>query len=227
MPDPLACIVVPRLERLELPLPGGAMIAGEFRKLLDMAQPALAPLAPFFTVIETMMAIIAVVEAVPAALGPPPDPAKLSSTLADLKDKVERLVLLLPQAALPATLVAIVDILIAELGAVRRELLTLQLQAERVRRTRMTADSLVDAALSAIADCAEQTVNQEASNLARALASLEALLTLVGMFSQLVGGPAPPSFRALEGKPLDALIEPIDALIDQLTTLRAAIPGAP
>ncbi len=227
MAGPLSCIVVPRIERLELPLPGGAMIAGEFRKLLDMAQPALAPLAPLFTVIETMTAIIAVLEAIPDALGPPPDPAKLSSTLADLKDKVERLVLLLPQAALPATLVAIVDILIAELQTVRRELLTLQLQAEQVRKTRMTADSLVDAALSAIADCAEENINREASNLARALASLQSLLTVVGMFSALVGGPAPPSFSALEGQPLDALIEPIDGLVEQLTTLRAAIPGAP
>ena len=220
----LECVPIPPLEDpLRLSLPGG--IAIEHQNLAELAQSALAPLAPVFTIIETIVAIAQAIEAIPAALGPPPDPSKITSAIDELKKKMEKLILLIPQTSLPVTLIGLVDILLSELKKHRLDLLALAAQVSEIENSRKTAQELGDEVLMAIADCAEKNIEQEADNLARAIAALSGLVTIVGLFSKMVGGPEMPDFASVRGKALSELLAPIEALITALETIRGVIPG--
>ncbi len=220
----LECIRIPPLEDpLRLELPGG--IAIEHQNLAELAQPALAPLAPVFTIIEVVIAIFEAVKAIPDALGPPPDPSKITSAISALEQKMDKLLALVPQLALPRTLIGLIDILLHELRRTRLDLVALQARAAAIEASRLKGADLGDAALMAIADCAEENLEQEADNLARALAALSGLVTIIGIFSSMVGGPEMPDFSTMRGQSLEKVLEPIDALIDALSTARGVIPG--
>lgn len=220
----LECIKIPTLEDpLRLELPGG--IAIEHQNLVELAQPALAPLAPIFTIIEVVIAIFEAVKAIPDALGPPPDPSKITSAISALQQKMDKLLALVPQLALPRTLIGLIDILLHELRRTRLDLVALQARAAAIEASRLKGAALGDAVLMAIADCAEKNVEQEADNLARALAALSGLVTIIGIFSSMVGGPEMPDFSSLRGQALDTILEPIDSLIDALSAARSVIPG--
>ena len=220
----LECIRLPPLEDpLRLELPDG--IAIEHQNLAELAQPALAPLAPVFTIIEVVIAIVEAVKAIPDALGPPPDPSKITSAISALEQKMAKLLALVPQLSLPRTLIGLIDILLHELRRTRLDLIALQARARAIEASRLKGADLGDAALMAIADCAEQNLEQEADNLARALAALSGLVTIIGIFSGMVGGPEMPDFSSMRGQSLDKVLEPIDALIDALSAARGVIPG--
>ena len=217
------CIEIPEIpDPFNITLPGGVSI--EHINLMEVIQPALTPLVPFFNIIDTIVAIFNCVKAIPDTLGPPPDPTALAARLPDLAEKVNQLLKLIPQLSLPLLIVGIIDLIIDTLNQARTELMHLQQQVQQILGVIDRATDLDDAGLSAIAQCAQANVAQEAANVGKSLAALGKLIGLVNLFLGMVGGPEIPDLSNLAGRPLDDVVEPLDAIVDALKTARDAVP---
>ena len=157
-------------------------------------------------------------------LGPPPDPTVLAACLPDLAEKVAKLLKLIPQLSLPLTIIGLIDLVIDTLRQARSMLLHLQQQMQQILGTIDRATNLEDAGLMAIAQCAQANVAQEAANVGKALASLGKLIGLINIFLGILGLPEIPDLSDLAGRPLDDVIPPLDAIVEQLENARAAVP---
>ena len=217
------CLELPSLpDPFDITLPGGVTI--EHINLMEVIQPALTPLVPIFDIVDTVVAVLNCIQAIPAALGPPPDPTVLAACLPELARKVDRLLRLIPQLSLPLLIVRLIDLVIDALRKARSELLHLQQQMVQIAGAVDRATDLDDAGLMAIAQCARANVAQEAANVGKALASLGRLIGLINLFMGMVGGPQVPDLSDLAGRPLDEAIEPIDTLIEAFQAVRSSVP---
>jgi hypothetical protein len=217
------CIEIPEIpDPFAITFPGGVTI--EHINLMEVIQPALTPLVPFFDLIDTIVAVFNCIKAIPDSLGPPPDPTVLAACLPDLAEKVNKLLALIPQLSLPLLIVRLIDLLIDVLRRARSELLHLQQQMVQILGAIDRATNLDDAGLMAIAQCAQANVAQEAANVGKSLAALGKLIGLINLFMGMVGGPEIPDLSDLAGRPLDDAIPPINAIIETLQSARAAVP---
>jgi len=217
------CLNLPEIpDPFELPLPGGVTI--ERINLMEVIQPLLAPLIPLFEIVDTIVAIFNCVKAIPDSLGPPPDPTVLAACIPELGEKVAQLLKLIPQLSLPLLLKRICKLIVQTLREARSALVHLQEQMLRIPKAVDRASDLEDSGLMAIISCARANAAQEAANVGKMLASLGRLIGLVNLFLGMLGLPEVPSLSELAGKPLDAVIEPLDALIEVLQNAGDAIP---
>src|SRR5262249_41208743 len=108
-PDALPLAPAPQ----KLSLPGGAQLVDQ--DVLRVAQPAIAPLTPFFQLLDVIMGVVKVLKAVPDAFGPPPDPTAIISALGEIAPKVAKLANLVPQLSVPIMVVNSLDVVIAGL----------------------------------------------------------------------------------------------------------------
>ena len=217
------CIEIPEIpDPFDLTLPGPVTI--EHINLMEVIQPALTPLVPFFNVIDTIVAIFNCIKAIPDSLGPPPDPTVLAACLPDLAEQVNKLLKLIPQLSLPLLIVRLLDLLIDTLLQARSELMHLQQQMVQILGAIDRATDLDDAGLMAIAQCAQANVAQEAANVGKSLAALGKLIGLINLFMGMIGGPEIPDLSDLAGRPLDDVVEPINDIVDTLKSARDAVP---
>jgi hypothetical protein len=218
------CLEIPEIpDPFALTLPGGIEI--EDVNLMKIIQPALTPLVPFFDLIDTIVAIFNCVKAIPDAFGPPPDPTVFAACLPDLAKKLNKLLNMLPQVALPRLIVRLLTLVIESLRTVRSQLMHLQAQMLQILGTIDRAKDLKDAGLMAIAQCAQANVAQEAANVGKSLAAIGKLLGLINLFMGLIGGPEVPDLSNLAGRPLDDTIPPLDELLKALEAVRELVPG--
>ncbi len=217
------CLELPEIpDPFQLTLPGGVTI--ERINLLEVIQPLLAPLMPLFEIVDTIVAIFNCVKAIPDSLGPPPDPTVLAACIPELGEKVAQLLKLIPQLSLPILLKQICKLIVQTLREARNALVHLQEQMQRILRAVDRATELEDSGLMAISSCAKTNAGQEAANVGKMLASLGRLIRLVNPFFGMLGLPEVPSLSELAGKPLDLVIEPLDALIEVFQNAGNAIP---
>jgi hypothetical protein len=213
-------------------LPGGANVCAQLESLppsllqmakgaLGQANSALAPLTPIFDIIETLVAIQNCVKAIPDALGPPPDPAKLGECLPELAKRIEKLISLLPPASILLMLVQLLDVIIAVLNGTISELRAILRLLERIARARALSGA-VPSLLSAI-DCGERTAAVQMSNIERAIAAINPILDLINGFGNLAGIEPIPHFEGLPEGPA-AAIAALQGLVDGLQALRDTIP---
>lgn len=224
MPLPIPiCIPLDEIpDPFTLTLPGGVEI--EHINLLDLIQPALAPLVPLFNIVDTIVALFNCIKAIPDTLGPPPDPTAIAECMPELAEKVSQLLKLIPMLSLPLMIVGLIDLVINTLSQARDVLVHLQTQMERILNAIDRATDLDDAGLMAIIQCAQANVAQEAANVGKMLASLGKLIGLINLFMGMIGGPEIPDLSNLAGQPLDKAIEPLDAIVEALQTARDAVP---
>ena len=86
------------------------------------------------------------------------------------------------------------------------------------------AHELGDAQLLEIVACARANIEQEAANLGKRLGALGTLVGILNLFTSMVGAPEVPDLSSLSGEGLDAVVEPLDALVDVFTAVRSAVP---
>ena len=222
MPSPILIRIPPTPDPQRLTLPGGVSI--EHLELIEVIQPALTPLMPFFDILETVLALFDAVKAVPDTIGPPPDPTALAEALQKVAEKVVGLLRLVPQLSLPFTIVGLVDLILHALRETRDVLVDLQARSAALTAAEERARELGDAQLVEIVECARANIEQEAANLGKRLGALGTLVGILNLFTSMVGAPAVPDLSSLSGAALDAVVEPLDALVEVLTTVRAAVP---
>ena len=233
------CKPIPRLPApRQIVLPGGAALSQVLAagseipsgldaatNLLAQASPAMAPLMPLFNIIDAVLALVECVQAVPDALGPPPDPAKMVEALSGLAEKLPKLLDLLPQVATPRMVIGMLDTLIDFLEGLRDQIEAILLQAERTRAARAKAEELGDANLLHIAGCAEAQGQAQLQAMADALAPMNTLTSALSLFLGLLGLPEVPALDGLlDITNPDAGLAAIDALIDTLRSIRDAVP---
>jgi hypothetical protein len=217
------CIEIPPLEDpFKLTLPGGIEI--ERVDLLEIVQPALAPLMPIFRIVDTIVALFNCLKAIPDALGPPPDPSALAACLPELAKKISELLHLMPQLSLPYLVRELIGLVIDALSKTRIALVHLQAQMQQILKAVDRATELGDAGLMAITVCAQTNVAQEAANLGKMLASLGKMIGILNLFLGMLGLPEVPNLSRLAGQPLDTVIEPINALIHTFERAQRAVP---
>lgn len=222
MPIPI-CIPIDEIpDPISITLPGGVTMAS--LNLMEEIQPALTPLVPVFDVIDTIVSIFNAIQAIPDTLGPPPNPAALAAVMPELAEKVTKLLRLLPPVSLPMTIIGIFDLIIDTLRQARSQIIHLQQQMVQITGAIDRATELEDAGLTAIITCAEAHVEQEAANVGKSLASMGKLIGILNLFLSMIGLPEAPDLSDLSGRPLDEALPPIDGLIEQLQTLRSAVP---
>jgi hypothetical protein len=192
--------------------------------LMEQIQPALTPLMPLFDIIDTVVAVFNCIKAIPDTLGPPPDPTVLAACIPELAEKVAKLLKLIPQLSIPLTIIGIIDLIIDVLRQARTMLLHLQAQMQQITGAIDRATDLEDAGLMAITSCAQANVAQEAANVGKSLAALGKLIGILNIFLELVGAPTVPDLSDLAGTPLDDVVPPLDAIVDQLTQVRDMVP---
>jgi len=207
----------------ELVMPGGATLRAQ--DLIGAAQPALAPLAPLFDILDVVLGIHRVLEAIPdAILGTPPDPTEVAARLAELAGKMPRLLQLVPQFSVPVMAVRLVDAAIGELERARSQLQGILVLLERVRAAAGRGAELGDEDLLRLATCAEEDAATATGNAVRALGAVQGVLSILGPLLALIGGPQLPDLSSLDGQPRDDAVGAIGDLITALRTARDAIP---
>lgn len=218
------CLDLPALDDpFEIPLPGG--ISLEDIDPLPMLQAALAPLAPFFRVLDVVLQLFNCVKAIPDAISLPPDPSALLACVPELAKKIAKVIELVPVLTIPLMIKRILQLVIRTLNKLRMRLAYLQAQMTRIEAAIDRAKQLKDPGLMAIAGCAKANVTQEAANLMKSLAGVGRLLGILQLLLGLVPGAPPiPDLTSLTGQPLNAVIEPLGAVVSALQSAANLIP---
>lgn len=121
-------------------------------------------------------------------------------------------------------IMGIIDLLLRVLSDVRGVLVHLAAELDAITAIVERARELDDANLLEVAGCVEASVQQEAANLGKQLASLGRLIGLTNIFLGMIGGPEIPDFSSLSGKPIKDAIEPLDQLVTVLQNARRMVP---
>jgi hypothetical protein len=205
-----------------LSLIGGAQLQDQ--DVLRVAQPAIAPLTPFFQLLDAVMGVVKVLKSIPDAFGPPPDPTGIVSALSELAPKIAKLANLVPQLSVPLMVVSTLDVVIGALQQASNRIDSIEELVQKASAASARSQVLGDAQLAQLATCAQEDVQTATANLLRELSPITGVLGLLGPLLSLVGGPALPSLDSIKGVPLDGLRTALADLVALLTDIRKAIP---
>ncbi len=127
--------------------------------LLSQTNAALSPLIPVLDLLETILALVDCVKAIPAALGPPPDPTGVADCIPTLSEKAGKLLALVPQLSLPNLIVDVLDCAVQYLAGVRDTLETIIAKSAALASAQERAGELGDANLASIVACASENLS--------------------------------------------------------------------
>lgn len=205
-----------------LVLPGaGELVAFD---LGAVAQPALAPLMPFFRLLDAVVKAVDVLRAIPDALSVPPDPTQIVARLPALLEAAAALTPLAPPASVPVTAVSLIDAVIEELRRTRGRIEALDAQARRIERAKERARTLADLQLAELADCAEDDLVTATEHVLAPLEALRAILSILGIVLGLAGGPPLPPWVVTSPRDRAALVLDLLAFEQALADVRGRIP---
>lgn len=219
---------------LAVMFPGGASLAAQLpdlgfpdpmqlsKQLMAEANAALAPLTPVFNLIDVVLALHQAVKAIPDAISHL-DPSQIADALPDVARKAGKLLPLVPQLSVPLMVVGLVDTLLAFLGGLSAQLRAIVDHQARIQRAADRAAQLRSAQLQVVVGCAREQIDAQMTSLGQSFGALNRLVALVNMFADLAGLPSIPVFQDL-GADAAAALQPLDVLVHQLETFRAAIP---
>jgi hypothetical protein len=213
-------------------LPGGPVLSamstssvpseGEVtRSLLGQLQAALAPLMPFFKMLDTILALKDLAQAIPDALGPPPDPSKLAEAVSKVLSSAESLAQLVPQLSVPILIRDLVVLLVRFLSSLETDLLAIEGAQERATEASTQADAIEAespdgaARLRAAATLGGALAGDQLAGLVAAAAPVVAILDIVGLLASLAGLPAPPSL-SVGGADVSVVREAVTAVREAL-----------
>lgn len=229
--DPLI-VIFPGDVELSFQLPN-VDIANPFdlaKQGLAMINTALMPLAPIFNIIDAVLALFEVIKAIPDALGPPPDPTKIIRAINKARIKLEKLLALVPVLSVPIMINGLLHVMIVFVTGLRDEL-NVMLKFQRsidlgAERSALLASDPLTAFGAAQLDislgCARATLAAQLQGLGQGAAPLNRMIKVVNLFLGLIGLDPLPEMGAI-GVDLSGAVAPLDALINVLTTVRAAI----
>ena len=219
LPEDFPCPEFPDIGVCAAILPGGVDFSDP--EMLRFLQPALAPLSPIFTVIEALIAVKTIADAVLEL----PDPQPLIDAIPGLQEQIDKLLAFLPQTALPKLVLDMIDCIISELEKLRRTVTGLTAQLDRIATVLDRAAELDDPQMNAFAVCATDRVSATLDETLAGLTALGRLLGVIGGFLELIGVDAElPVWSDISGAAIETILEPIDRALELLRTARELIP---
>ena len=238
------CIPVEAVPRPCVILPGGGELcvaltnpkvpdASELAAaLLGPVNSALTPLIPIFDIIDVAIALVDCVKAIEKAIASfPPRPDKLVACIPNLSNKMAKLLRLIPQLSIPATIGSILDVLITYLTGLRAQLITAARKSLRLFSARVQAKRIGSIALLVSVDCATADLDAHIKNLNENSQPVFRLINLLNTLLMLAGigdcdHPAIPTAPTL-GADISSAIAPLDEFIAILMQLRTLLPPTP
>lgn len=232
------CQLLPELpDSIDIPFPGGIIISQIISairgapsgidmivNLMQQMQPALAPLAPLFTIIDTIVAVFNCIQAVPDTIGPPPDPFALAKCLEELAALIDKLLSLIPMLSLPLMIIKLIDAIIYMLESIIMQLRYLNDQILKAYAAIAKGEQIEDANLVAFGLCAQQDIETQALNIMESLAYFGKFIGIINVFMEMIGQEPLLDFSGFSGIPLSEAIDPIQDAIDVLRAARKLIP---
>ncbi len=231
------CLKISSTDRLCITFPGGAevcVIYPDFKipdpselinQLFAMLNAALAPLAPIFTILEVLIAIIDCIKAIQKCLAHfPPRPDALAKCFPRLAKALRKLLRLIPFLSIPVLIGGILDAIIIFLTGLRNQLLAMIRKTLRLIAAQLKAHRLPSVALQTVLDCASGDVDAAMENMSANAKPLGRMIELVNGFMELAGlDPIIPDPSTLPSN-AGAAIAPIDISIKALKIVRLGFP---
>jgi len=203
-------------------MPGGASICASYptaglassiaimKSLLGQASTALAPLMPFFRIIECLDAVKSILY----------DPDKFFTALAEVLG-------MLPALNVAYVVISALDVLLAYLTGLYACLQSYVLQVAAIAAAATKATTLGCPALTLQADCANAQLVLQMANVNNGMAPLNALIATMNiLLGMVLGMPTIPTLATLGSDPAAALA-PLQVMIDAIHVVRDAIPLPP
>lgn len=227
-------IITPSNQSLCVELPGGSLVCAQLnvlnpddfavsKQLLAQVNAALAPLTPVFNIIDAILAIKECVEAIPDALGPPPDPAAMAACIPDLAKKVEALLSLIPGVSVPRMVVDILDVLIVTLNSLISQLRDILVKEALTLQAGTKAAQPGNESLLLIVECSEDFNLALRLEVAAGIEPLNRLIGITNLFLELIGLDPIPDLADLPADTQES-IDQLRVVTKLLTDLRNAIP---
>lgn len=193
--------------------------------ILNAVQPALAPLKPFFDILDTVIALFNCFKAVPKALGSL-NPKPIFDCIPEVIKKIEQLLKLIPQLSIPYTIISIIDNVLAMLQCLIDTMYNWISQTEILVGRLERAAKIEDSNLDAILDCAQGDIDKMQLNATEALGAIGSLVGMLNIFMSLIGGPEIPLGLGdqIADSPLDEILENIQSVIDVIQGIRDKVP---
>lgn len=220
-------------DELCITMPGGATVCAHVgydigdpvtivESLLAQINSALAPLQPFFTILDFVKAVFDCIKAIPDCLGPPPSPEPILSCIKGLTEVVNKLLALIPPFPILRMVKGILLAIITGLQGLKGRLQAIIDHTNRVLAAATKAATTGNTGLLAIVDCAQGNIDAQIANLNAQLAPLNRLIGVVNVLLELAGEDCIPALGAIDGS-----LDPLQEVIDFLTAIYNAIPDAP
>jgi hypothetical protein len=181
-------------------LPGGARVCATsdidlgdpaliLRQFIGQVNTALAPLGPFFDILDVIAQVLECIEAIPDSIGPPPDPTAILQCIPGLVEKVEKLLRLLPPIPVLFMIKSVLAALIVFLEGLKAELESLARALSRILAASLRAAELGNFELQFVSDCANDNFDIQLANLNESAKPLNRLMGLVNALLELAGAP--------------------------------------
>lgn len=237
-PDELetACVQLQTTDGLCVVFPGGFTVcahvgleAGDpseiVKAMLAELNASMVPLVPFFNILDVVKAVFDCLQAIPDCLSPP-NPQPLLDCFPGLTEAVNKVLQLLPPFPIFALVKGVLTVIIEGLVGLRMKLLALLRQIERILRAATTAARLGNVHLTIAADCANGNLEAQLRNLNAEMEPLNRYIGIINALLDIVGVDCIPVLPDLS-ELAEAALAPLDATIELLQTILAAIPGPP
>ncbi len=227
----------------EIRVPGGTVVSmpsalgptTDCKMLVDFMLPSvtlsMAPFGMLFCLLDVLEKVKATLDAMPAALGPPPDPAEITTALSDLASAFGCITSAIPTLSVPLLVKDLLDYLIAMLGCMISSLQSIISNITALNDTVTSAASLTNPTLDAAILAARNNHGAAANQSVALLNPLQPVFTVMNlMFALIPGG------HVIEFEQPDPLADPVDltelnamvvtlqGLEAQLTAIRGLIP---
>jgi hypothetical protein len=231
-----ACIQLFTTDGLCVVFPGGFTVCAQVgleagdpseivKSLLASLNSGMAPLTPFFNTLDVVKAVFDCIQAIPDCLSPP-DPQPLLDCFPGLTEAVNKLLQLLPPFPIFVLVKGVLSVIIEGLIGLRMKLLAIFKRIEKMLRAATLAAELGNIHLQVAVDCANGNIEAQFQNLNAEMEPLNRLIGLVNALLEIAGEDCIPVLPDLSELAEDALA-PLDATIELLQTILAAIPGPP
>jgi len=221
------CVRMPGGLTMCVDLPTGqlpASLTQISQAMMSQVNTALAPLAPFFNIIDAIAAMLECIQGIPDAILQL-DPSTLIQCIPNLVEAVQKLLSMIPPLSIPIMVSDILGVVIAFLEAVKGDLTEVSRYftrvAEAIQSAQDTNNLLLLDMLNSCAVPIAEAFNQQISD---NMGPLNQLLQIVNVLLALVPGVDPLPCMGALGPP-DAALDVIDTFVEILKTIRSLLPG--
>lgn len=229
------CIPTLPMPDLRIPFPGGIVLRPQTgidkgdlleasRSLLGPAMASTAPLMPILDIIKTIEAITACVQAIPEAIGPPPDPTGLIECIPNLLEQLQKLLALVPPLSVVPTIKGLMLAMVSALEGIVLELEAVARQFARLAEAAALAAQPGNEELQVIVSCESDNVSNKMKNLQASMGPIGEILGVLNTLLDLAKLPTLPSLDTMSDDPLVA-IEAIRTGIGVIKQALQYLPG--